>query len=96
MKRFRFVLLFLVAGCSAETELTRLDATITATELREGKVALLGVVKFQEPDQIRPPLIATLEAVWREERPDVPLITADSVRQVLARSRTRFAVLPAT
>jgi hypothetical protein len=93
MKRFLAVLLVLVAGCSAETELTRLDATITAAELREGKVAVLGVVKFQEPDQIRPPLIATLEAVWREERPDVPMMTADSVRQALGAVRDRKLLL---
>ena len=93
MKRSIAAVLFLLAGCSAETELTRLDATITAAELREGQVAVLGVVKFQEPDQIRPPLIATLETVWREERPDVPLVTADSVRQALGTVRDQKLLL---
>ena len=83
MKRSIAAILLLLAGCSPRAALTRLDPTVTAADLRQGKVAVLGVVKFQEPDQIRPPLIAMLEKTWREERSDVPLITADSVRQAL-------------
>ena len=93
MKRSIAAVLLLLAGCSAETELTRLDPTITTADLRQGKVAVLGVVKYLEPDQIRPPLIATLEAVWREERPDVPLVTADSVRQALGTVRDQKLLL---
>jgi len=82
-----------LAGCSAESELTRLDSSLTAADLRQGKVAVLGVVKFQEPDQVRPPLIAMLERTFRDERHDVPLIDADSVRQMLGTERDRRLLL---
>jgi len=87
------MVLFLLAGCSAKTVLTRLDPTITAADLRQGRVAVLGVVKLEEPEQIRPPLIAMLEKTWREERPDVPLVTADSVHQALGTDRDRRLLL---
>lgn len=95
-RKGRFLLLagiLFIAGCSAESELARLDPSLTETDLRQGKVAVLGVVKFQEPDQIRPPLIAMLESTWREERRDVPLIPADSVRQILGPERDRKLLL---
>ena len=82
-----------LAGCSAESELTRVDPGLTAADLRQGKVAVLGVVKFQEPDQIRPPLIAMMEKTWREERQDVPLVSADSVRSRLSAERDRKLLL---
>lgn len=82
-----------LAGCSAESELTRLDPSLTAGDLRQGKLAVLGVVKFQEPDQIRPPLIAMLEKTWREERPDVPLVPAASVEKALGPERDRKLLL---
>ena len=71
----------------------RLDPRLTVAELRQGKLAVLGVVKFQEPDQVRPPLIAMLEKTLGEERADVPLIRADSVRQVLGDERYRRILL---
>jgi hypothetical protein len=82
-----------MAGCSAESELSRMDSGLTAADLRLGKVAVLGVVKFQEPDQIRPPLIDVLQRVWSEERKDVPLVSADSVRQILGPERDRKLLL---
>ncbi|HXF59136.1 MAG TPA: hypothetical protein VN539_04865, partial [Candidatus Saccharimonadales bacterium] len=87
------MVLLLLAGCSAESELTRMDPSLSEIDLRQGKVAVLGVVKYQEPDQVRPPLIAMLERTWREERKDVPLITADSVRQILGAERDRKLLL---
>ena len=74
-------------------ELSRIDPSLTDTDLRQGKVAVLGVVKFQEPDQVRPPLIAMLERTFRDERHDVPLIGADSVRQMLGPERDRRLLL---
>jgi hypothetical protein len=87
------LLLLLLAGCSAESELTRMDPNLNEIDLRQGKVAVLGVVKYQEPDQVRPPLIAMLERTWREERKDVPMIPADSVRQELGPERDRKLLL---
>jgi hypothetical protein len=83
----------LLVGCAAETEIQRVDHSLTAADLRAGKVAVLGVVKFQEPDQIRPPLIAMLEKTFREERPDVPMIPAESVRQMLGVERDQKLLL---
>lgn len=85
--------LFLVAGCSAQKEFSRLDPALTGADLRQGKVAVLGVVKIQEPDQIRPPLIAMLERTLREERPDLPLVGSDSVLQMLGTERDRNLLL---
>jgi hypothetical protein len=83
----------LALGCASEAEIQRLDTSVAAADLRQGKIAVLGVVKFQEPDQIRPPLIAMLEKTFREERRDVPLIPADSVRQMLGAERDRRLLL---
>ena len=80
-------------GCAAESNLLRLDPGLTEADLRRGKVAVLGVVKFEEPDQIRPPLIAMLERTLGEERRDIPLIRADSVRQLLGEARYRRILL---
>jgi hypothetical protein len=82
-----------LAGCSSGSRLTRLDPTLTAAELRQGKVAVLGVVKVEEADQVRPPLVAMLERTWREERQDVPLLPADSVREILGTERDRKLLL---
>lgn len=95
-KRIRLRAAFMalvVAGCSSEAELTHLDSSLRANDLRQGKVAVLGVVKFQEADQIRPPLIAMLEKTFREERPDVPMIPADSVRSILGAERDQKLLL---
>jgi len=95
-KRIRALAVFialLVAGCSSEAVLMRLDPSLGAKDLRQGKVAVLGVVKFQEPDQVRPPLIAMLEKTFREERTDVPLVSSDSVRALLGRERDQKLLL---
>jgi len=83
----------LLLGCAADSELKRYDPTLNEIELRQGKIADMGVVKFQEPDQIRPPLIATLERTFREERPDLTLLPADSLRQILGAERYRKLLL---
>src|ERR1044071_9012044 len=88
-----FAIAILLGGCSAESELTRLDPSLTDRDLRQGKLAVLGVVKFQEPDQIRPPLIEMLERTWREERADVPMIPAESVARALGPERDRKLLL---
>ena len=87
------LLLGVLPGCASESDLLRLDPGLTETDLRQGKLAVLGVVKFQEPDQVRPPLIAMLEKTLGEERVDVPLIRADSVRHVLGDERYRRILL---
>ena len=102
-KRFRAILILggvallccsaSLLGCAAETELKRLDPSLNEIELRQGKIADMGVVKFQEPDQIRPPLIATLERTFREERPDLPLLSADSLQHILGGERYRKLLL---
>jgi len=82
-----------LGGCSAESQLNRLDPTLTQSDLRQGKLAVLGVVKYQEPDQVRPPLIAMLEKTWHEERADVPMVPAESVRRLLGPERDRKILL---
>lgn len=82
-----------VSGCATEAGLKRLDPALTEVDLRQGKIAVLGVVKFQEPDQVRPPLVAMLEKAFREERRDIPLVPADSVRWKLGEERARRILL---
>lgn len=82
-----------MAGCAAESEIHRLDPSTTAADLRQGRVAVLGVVKFQEPDQVRPPLIAMLERTFQDERRDIPLIPSDRVREMLGAERDRRILL---
>ncbi len=72
-----------LAGCAAETQVLRSDAQLTAASLREGAVAVVGVVEKEEVEQVRPPLVAKLEAVLRQERPDLTLLPADRVREAL-------------
>jgi hypothetical protein len=87
------IAILILGGCSAESELTRLDPSLTESTLRQGKLAVLGVVKYQEPDQVRPPLIAMLEKTWREERGDVSLVPAESVSRALGPERDRKLLL---
>jgi len=96
-KRFRVLLagamLLGLLGCAADSELKRFDPSLNEIELRQGKIADMGVVKFQEPDQIRPPLIATLERTFREERPDLTIVPADSLQRILGGERYRKLLL---
>ena len=61
----------------------RSDARLTAASLRGGGLAVVGVVEKEEVEQVRPPLVAKLESVLRQERPDVTLLPADEVREAL-------------
>ncbi len=95
-KRFSWIVLLscvALAGCASESELRRLDPALSEIDLRQGRIAVLGVVKFQEPDQIRPPLIAMLERAFREERRDIRIIEADRVRAALGEERYRRILL---
>jgi hypothetical protein len=83
----------LVAGCSSGAELTHRDPSLSANDLRQGKVAVLGVVKFEEADQVRPPLIGMLEKTFREKRRDLTLTPADSVRTLLGAERDKKLLL---
>jgi hypothetical protein len=61
----------------------RSDAGLTAASLRAGGLAIVGVVEKEEVEQVRPPLVAKLESVLRQERPDLDLLPADSVRAAM-------------
>ena len=82
-------LLAALSGCAAETKLLQADRQFTPAELRTGGLAVVGVVEKEEVEQVRPPLIAALESVLRQERPDLALVPADSVRAVLGAAAYR-------
>src|SRR5512135_1590142 len=65
-----------LVGCAA-------DAQLTAASLRGGGLAVVGVVEKEEVEQVRPPLVAKLESVLRQERPDLTLLPADRVREAM-------------
>ncbi len=83
------ILLAALSGCAAETKVLRADAHLTPASLRTGGLAVVGVVEKEEVEQVRPPLIAALESVLRQERPDLPLVPADSVRAALGAAAYR-------
>lgn len=82
-----------LVGCAAESAFTRIDPGLTYGALREGKVAVLGVVKPQEVDQVRPPLIEMLETALSEERSDIALVRSDRVREALGKAPYRRILL---
>jgi len=65
------------------------DEAITATLLRDGGLAVVGVTMVEEVEQVRPPLIAALERVLGETRPDLPFRSAASVRDTLGLAASR-------
>jgi hypothetical protein len=83
--RLPLLLSLALIGCAAESKVSRVDPDLGYAALREGVVAVLGVVKPQEVDQVRPPLIAMLETALSEERRDLPLLRADRVRELLGK-----------
>jgi len=76
-------LLSLLGGCAAERAVLTTDAGLTAEALRAEGLAIVGVTVVEEVEQVRPPLIAALEGVLRERRPDLPFRSADAVRDSL-------------
>jgi len=82
-----------LAGCAAESKLLRGDPDLAYAALRDGKLAVLGVVKVEEVDRVRPPLIAMLEKALTEERADLPLIRAESVFAALGKTSYRRILL---
>lgn len=70
-----------LAGCAAESTLFRSDPSFTAAALSAGGVVVVSVVKREEVEQVRPPLIAALEEVLGSARPDLRLIPADRVAE---------------
>lgn len=80
-------------GCAAESQVARLDPSLTFGALREGTVAVLGVVKPQEVDQVRPPLLAMLETALGEERADIPILRSERVRDLLGKDPYRRILL---
>ncbi len=76
-------LLFALAGCAAERSVLTADPGLTAEALRADTVAVVGVTVVNEVEQVRPPLVAALESILRNARPDVALRPADAVRDVV-------------
>jgi hypothetical protein len=72
-----------VLGCAAEAKLYKRDATFTAAALSAGGLAVVSVVKKEEVEQVRPPLIAALERTLGQERPELRLVPADRVSEDL-------------
>lgn len=87
------VLAALLGGCAAETDLLRQDPGFTAETLRQGGLAVLGVVQVDEVAQVRGPLIAGLTQVLRATRRDVPLVEAARVEGAMPDSAYRLLLL---
>lgn len=66
---------------------------IPGSELRQGGLAILGVVQVGEVDQVRPPLVAALDSVLAVKRPEIPRFTQRQVRAAVDDSTARFLLL---
>lgn len=73
----------LLSGCAAERAVLVAGPGITAEALRAEGLAIVGVTVIEEVEQVRPPLVAALEAVMREARPDLPFRSAGEIRDSL-------------
>jgi len=72
-----------LAGCAPEAKLLRSDPSFTAGALSGGGIAVVGVVKKDEVEQVRAPLIAALLTELGRARPDVRVVDADRVAERL-------------
>jgi hypothetical protein len=72
-----------LAGCASEAKLLRVEPSFTAAALSAGGLAVVGVVKKEEVEQVRPPLIAALTEELGRARPDLRLVDADRVTGLL-------------
>ena len=68
-------------------------AKIAAVDLREGGLAVLGVVQVGEVDQVRPPLVAALDSVLAAKLPNIRRFTQRQVRAAVDDSTARFLLL---
>jgi len=66
---------------------------IPGSELRQGGIAIMGVVEVGEVDQVRPPLVAALDSVLGAKRPEIPRFTQRQVRAAVDDSTARFLLL---
>jgi hypothetical protein len=66
---------------------------IPGAELRQGGIAILGVVQVGEVDQVRPPLVAALDSVLASRRPEIPRFSQRQVRAAVDDSTARFLLL---
>lgn len=66
---------------------------IPGSELRQGGIAIMGVVEVGEVDQVRPPLVAALDSVIAVKRPEIPRYSQRQVRNAVDDSTARFLLL---
>jgi hypothetical protein len=79
----------MVAGCAAEHQVLVPGDSLSADTLRAGGLAVMGVTVVDEVEQVRPPLVAALERQLAEDRPDLPVRSANDVREALGLPRYR-------
>lgn len=86
--------LVLGGGCAGpEEEVRTVAPEFTAETLRNGGLAILGVVQVDEVPQVRPPLIDALERVLGATRHDLRIVPAAKVDAAMGDSTTRFLLL---
>jgi hypothetical protein len=81
------------AGCAAERQVAPPASGLTADTLRAGGLAVVGVTVIDEVEQVRPPLVAALEATLGRSRPDLSLRLAATVRDSLGLAEYRRILL---
>ncbi|HET9939539.1 MAG TPA: hypothetical protein VFR25_00410 [Candidatus Eisenbacteria bacterium] len=88
-----------LAGCGgghpkpAPPPAAAVSVRIPGTELRQGGIAIMGVVEVGEVDQVRPPLVAALDSVLAVKRPEIPRYSQRQVRNAVDDSTARFLLL---
>lgn len=83
----------LLVSCSKEAVLRNVEPAFTAETLRQGRLAILGVVQKDEIAQVRRPLTESLEHVLSVSRKDIQTVPWDAVLAALDDSTERFLLL---
>jgi hypothetical protein len=72
-----------LSGCASQSKLLRSDPSFTASALEQGRLAVVSVVKKDEVEQVRPPLIQALMAALARVRPDLRVVPAGRVSDLM-------------
>lgn len=72
-----------LSGCASQAKLLKSDPSFTASALERGGLAVVSVVKKDEVEQVRPPLIEALVTALARVRPDLRVVSARRVSDLM-------------
>jgi hypothetical protein len=72
-----------LSGCASQAKLLKSDPSFTASALDRGRLAVVSVVEKDEVEQVRPPLIEALVTALARARPDLRVVSARRVSDLM-------------